>query len=183
MVLEKHLIMIRLISMFVLLTLNISCQGQSKMETEVLVTDIKAFEKVLSNRKKTNNERVYVDISQKLEPQILIHHKQEKEIIYRIQGNVKSGGLSINAPKKIVSQHVMSNDTLIITNTVNIVGIAGKEGNNIKGYNYQQDEKLPIPNKIKIVKIQLYEEFSNQKSKEDNKIVLLTDKTIEINNN
>ena len=65
-----------------------------------------------------------MDISQKLEPQILINHKKDKEIVYRIQGNVKSGGLSINVPKKIVSQHVVSNDTLIITHTVNIVGIA-----------------------------------------------------------
>ena len=164
--------------MFVLLTLNINCQGQSRMETEVLVTDIKAFEKVLNNRKKTNNERVYVDISQKLEPQILINHKKDKEIVYRIQGNVKSGGLSINVPKKIVSQHVVSNDTLIITHTVNIVGIAGKEGNNIEGYNYEQEEQLHIPNGINVIQIKLYAEFFKQRNKDQEKSIFLAEQII-----
>lgn len=165
--------------MFLLFILNISCQGQSKMKTEVLVTDINAFEKVLNNRKKTNNQRVYVDISKKLEPKIFINNEQGNEISYRIQGNVESGGLSINVPQKIVSQQIISNDTLYIIHTVNIVGIAGKEGNKIKGYNYQQEEKLSVPKEIKMVKIQFYEEFSNQKIKERNKKVLITEKTID----
>lgn len=172
--------MIRLIAISLLIIINISCQGQSKMKTEVLVTDINAFETAVKNRKKTNDQRVYVDISQKLEPNILINDKQGNEIVYHIQGNVKSGGLSINVPKKIASHQIISNDTLVITHIVNIVGISGKEGSSISGYNYQQKELLNIPNEIKMVKIQLYEEFSHQKIKEKNRKVLLTEKRIDL---
>ena len=164
--------------MSLMLLQTIACQEQSKWKTEVLINDISTIGTADSNGRVVKNKTTYVDVSQKFEPTIVVQNKDPKQITYKIRGHVISGGLSINSPQKIIQQQLITKDTLHITHVVNVIGIAGKEDNDFRGYNYEQEEQLHIPNGINVIQIKLYAEFFKQRNKDQEKSIFLAEQII-----
>lgn len=161
----------------ILLMQMVSCQEKPKMKEEVVVTDISLFS---NSSKNSKNRSVYVDASKKLDPNIIITKSSTVEINYKLQGFIKSSGLEINNPRNIKTEKNIINDTLVISHMVSVVGISGKEGSTVIGYNYKQDELQNIQKGIKFVKIELFEHFEKQKTKERNRTVLIAEKNIDL---
>ena len=116
-------------------------------------------------------------------PEISIENRTRDKLDYEIKGNIVSGGLSIHKVKKIIQDKHIANDTLFVKHYTQTIHIAGKEGATVEGYNYRQKESLNIPDSIKTIKIELYENRLNIPSnfKDQKKIRFLAECSINFN--
>ena len=147
-----------------------SCVSQSKKEINGSKIKFRLNDPILSKPGKrtvvdpeTNTSRAfssYIEYTPRLEPKITIRYDDSSNLIYDLQGNIYSGGLSIHNVKKIRIENEVKNDTLWIKNYVEIKRIPGKESATINGYNYSKQNKIKVPKDIKTIKIQLLEDFS-----------------------
>lgn len=98
------------------------------------------------------------EVTERLNPMIVMTSKNAEILKFRIQGNISSGGLNINQVRKIRLEKVAQNGkSMTLKYYVEVKKIPGKEGSDVMGYNYTKDETYKIPNDVKIIKIELYE--------------------------
>ncbi|WP_407488173.1 hypothetical protein [Elizabethkingia anophelis] len=98
------------------------------------------------------------EVTERLNPMIVMTSKNAEILKFRIQGNISSGGLNINKIRKTRLEKVTQNgNSMTLRYYVEIKKIPGKEGSDVVGYNYTKDETYKIPNDVKIIKIELYE--------------------------
>ena len=100
-----------------------------------------------------------------MEHAILIQSQSGNELIFLLQGNIASGGLSINKIKKIRFEKAEQiGDSITLKYYVEIVNLAGKEAATVEGYNYSKEELYTIPKDVKAIKIELYENRIEQRT-------------------
>ncbi|WP_407481311.1 hypothetical protein [Elizabethkingia meningoseptica] len=105
------------------------------------------------------------EVTERFSPMIVMISKNAEILKFRIQGNISSGGHNINRIKKIRFEKGEQNgNSMTLKYYVEIKRIPGKESADVTGYNYSKDESFKIPNDIKIIKIELYEEQTNDTS-------------------
>ncbi|WP_260255410.1 hypothetical protein [Elizabethkingia anophelis] len=98
------------------------------------------------------------EVTERLNPMIVMTSKNAETLKFRIQGNISSGGLNINKIRKIRLEEAAQNgNSLTLRYYVEVKKIPGKESSDVVGYNYTKDEIYKIPNDVKIIKIELYE--------------------------
>lgn len=101
-------------------------------------------------------------ISERFKPQIYMISKNHQSLKFRIQGNIHSSGHQKNEIEKIRSGKAERyGDTITLRYFVEVKRSPGKENANVRGYNYTTDEIYKIPNAVKRVKIELYEDRMN----------------------
>lgn len=97
-------------------------------------------------------------------PEIIIFSQDSEKITYQIKGNISSKGLSINKVKTIRIEQEIIDGVLILKHYTEIVGIAGKAGNDVLGFNYTKNEMLTLPKEVNKIKFELYHEYSKQRT-------------------
>ncbi|MNE77985.1 hypothetical protein D3C80_1743480 [compost metagenome] len=91
--------------------------------------------------------------------------KTAETLKFRLQGNVHSSGHTINQVRKIrFEKGEQYGNTITLRYFVEIKRIPGKEKADVRGYNYTKDETYKIPNDVKLIKIELYEDRINESS-------------------
>nr|WP_283162271.1 hypothetical protein [Elizabethkingia ursingii] len=116
------------------------------------------------------------EVTERLSPMIVMTSKNAEIVKFRIQGNISSGGLNINQVRKIrFIKGEQKGNSMTLRYYVEIKEVSGKEGSDVVGYNYTKDETYKIPNDVKIIKIELYEERIKDTSGRNPK--LITEKT------
>lgn len=157
-----------------------SCNAQNKkaqpaVEHKLQVATIftKPERKVITDPETNSNRTLntYTAVTERLAHKIKIQSQAKNYLTYSLEGNISSGGLTINKVKKIRIEKTVLNDTLFIKNIVEIIRIAGKESAIINGYNYKKTEQLEIESHIKIVQIELVEDYLNNPNKTASKVV------------
>lgn len=99
------------------------------------------------------------EVTERFSPMIVMISKNAEILKFRIQGNISSGGHNINRIRKIRFEKGEQNgNSMTLRYYVEIKKIPGKESADVTGYNYTKDESFKIPNDIKIIKIELYED-------------------------
>lgn len=105
------------------------------------------------------------EIIERLTPQIFMLSKTAETLKFRLQGNVHSSGHTINQVRKIrFEKGEQYGNTITLRYFVEIKRIPGKEKADVRGYNYTKDETYKIPNDVKLIKIELYEDRINESS-------------------
>lgn len=99
-----------------------------------------------------------------LAPKITILNKTEDKVLFKIQGNIASNGLSINKIKNIRTAEEIVNNQLNVKVIVEVVYISGKEGSGMKSYNYEQQREIEIPKNIQSLKIDLIQDRLSSKT-------------------
>jgi hypothetical protein len=146
-----------------------NCKAQNKIHIETITgKSITACERTEKGAYVRYRKTIYnVEV---LKNEIIIKTNTPQKIDYQIKGNINSNGLNINHVKKIRIEQELKDGVLILKHFTEIVGIAGKEGNDIMGYNYIQNENFIIPKNVKKIKFELYHEFSNQRTHKPTKL-------------
>ncbi|MGJ1267602.1 hypothetical protein ACR78F_08065 [Sphingobacterium spiritivorum] len=99
------------------------------------------------------------EVTKRLNPMIVMTSKNAEILKFRIQGNISSGGLNIYKIRKIRFEKGEQNgNNMTLRYYAEIKKIPGKEDADVAGYNYTKDETYKIPNDVKIIKIELYED-------------------------
>ena len=148
--------------LYVIMFLSLfSCSAQKKLHTETIYA-----KRAHVTSKDVQTGRVfpndtYIPITKRLEPEIILKNKYKNKLTLSLQGNISSGGHSINRVKKIrFEKGVQSGDTLMLKYFVEIKLISGKEGANLRGYNYTKQETYKVPKGVKVIHIELFEDYT-----------------------
>ncbi|AZA80125.1 hypothetical protein EG347_01960 [Chryseobacterium sp. G0186] len=111
-------------------------------------------------------------VTDRLSTGIFILSKNDETLQFRIQGNISSSGHSIHQVRKIRFEKGEQNgNSITLKYYVVIKKKPGKESANVQGYNYVKDEVYTIPNDIKLIKVELYEERMNDRSETNLKLI------------
>ena len=103
---------------------------------------------------------------------VFLLSKNTETLKFRIQGNISSGGHTINKIRKIRFEKGEQNGNCItLRYYTEIEKIPGKENANVLGYNYAKEETYIIPHDIKIIRIELYENRINDTSDKNPKLI------------
>lgn len=104
-------------------------------------------------------------VTERLDPMIFMLSKNKETLKFRIQGNISSGGYTINQVRKIRFENgEQKGNSIMLKYYVEIRKKSGKESADVQGYNYTKDETYKIPDNVKIIKIELYEDRINDQS-------------------
>ncbi len=137
----------------------LSCSEQKKLQIETILTQPARVSSKDVETGRVFNRSTNIPKTKRIEPAIIMQAHDEDKLTFLLQGNISSGGLSINNVKKIrFEKGVQSRDTLTLKYIVEIKRIPGKEGANVAGYNYTKEESYKIPEDVKIIHIELYHE-------------------------
>lgn len=143
----------------------LSCSVQNKLKIETILA---APARVTSQNVETGRtypRSTYVIVTPLLDHAILMLNQSDKTIDLLLQGNISSSGLSINNIKKIrLKKTEQVGDVITLKYYVEIVNISGKEGSTVQGYNYSKVESYKIPDKVKTLKVELYEDRISQRT-------------------
>lgn len=102
------------------------------------------------------------EVTERLDPGVFMLSKNAEILKFRIQGNISSGGHTIQQVKKIrFEKGEQDGNTTTLKYYVEIKRIPGKESANIRGYNYTKEETYKIPNDVKIIRVEVYEDRIN----------------------
>lgn len=101
------------------------------------------------------------EVTERLKPVIFMLSKNAETLQFRIQGNISSGGHTINKLRKLrLEKGKQNGNTITLKYYIEIKKISGKESVYVLGYNYTKDETYKIPNDVKVIRIELYEDQS-----------------------
>ena len=146
---KKYIFMISILSFF-------GCKTSESLNNKLEVTTITTKPERVEVKDENGHVRsrnTYVDEIERLKPEIIILDTEDRQFKYKIQGNITSRGLSIRRVKTIQSEQRIEGSTLVIKQTVMVKSISGKEGAQVAGYNYQQENVAKIPESINTIKI------------------------------
>ncbi|QQT25550.1 hypothetical protein [Sphingobacterium spiritivorum] len=145
-----------LTSLWVVLSSNASAQ---KLKVTTIYTEPNRVTKEIPETGAVQHYTTRKEIAERLNPTILLISKKEKTVKFRIQGNISSGGHNIHQVSKIrLEKGEEKGNILTLKCFVEIKKIPGKESADIAGYNYTKDETCKIPDDVKAIKMELYEE-------------------------
>lgn len=163
----------------------VGCSAQTKLKVETILATPKIVTAQDPETGKKYQKTNFVTITQRLEPAIVMHEKNEKKIRFSLQGNINSGGHSIHKVRKIRFEKEKSLEhSILLKYYVEIVYVAGKEGANVRGYNYSKEETYTIPKGIKDIKIELYQDRVKQRTSSKNpKLKLVAQQIVEFSTN
>ena len=140
-----------------------NCSSHEKMKIERIVSHPQKELYTDSITGKSIKRTKLVSKIKRLEPNIKIIHSNTRKIEFSLQGNITSGGHSINNVKKIKLEKEDNKNEIVLKYYVEIKRVAGKESANVNGYNYFQNETFAIPKNTTSIKIQLYERYIDSK--------------------
>lgn len=167
----KHFVI--LTSLFALLCCKSNAQ---KLQVTAIYTEPKRVIKEISQTGEANTYATRKEVTKRLDSKVFMLSKNAETFQFRIQGNINSGGHTINQVIKIRFEKGEQNgNTITLRYYTEIKRIPGKESANVRGYNYTKDEVYTIPTDVKIIKIELYEEHINDSS--DTKPKLIAEQT------
>ncbi|WP_103249513.1 hypothetical protein [Chryseobacterium phosphatilyticum] len=123
-------------------------------------------ERVVKEVPETDKIQTYTtrqEVTERLNPMILMLSKTGKILKFRIQGNISSGGHIINQIEKIRFEKGKQNgNSITLKYYTEITRKSGKESAGVSGYNYTKDEIYTVPDDVKVIKVELYEDQINK---------------------
>lgn len=137
-----------------------SCETNAqKLNITTIYSEPKRITREIPETGAVYNYTTSKEVTERFSPMIVMISKNAEILKFRIQGNISSGGHNIHRIKKIRFEKGEQNgNSMILKYYVEIKRIPGKESAGVTGYNYSKDESFKIPNDIKIIKIELYED-------------------------
>ena len=163
----KHFVI--LTSLFAVL----GCKGNArKLQVTAIYTEPKRVIKEIPGAGVAHAYTTHKEVTERLDPKIFMLSKNAETLKFRIQGNISSGGHTINQVRKIrFEKGVQNGNTITLRYYTEVKRVSGKESANVRGYNYTKDEVYRIPADVKIIKIELYEEHINDSSDPNPKLI------------
>ncbi len=151
----------------------LTCKNNAgKLKISTIYTEPKRVIKEIPETNKTHTYNTREEIGERLNPMILMLFKNDETFAFRLQGNISSGGHRINQIRKIRFEKGEQNGNAItLRYYTEIKKTSGKESADIAGYNYTQDETYTIPDGVKILKIELYEDRVNNSLHTRHKVI------------
>ncbi|AZA85208.1 hypothetical protein C1637_15180 [Chryseobacterium lactis] len=141
----------------------LSCETDAqKLKIATIYAAPKRVVKEIPETGKTHIYTTRQEVTERLSPMILMLSKNAETLQFRIQGNIDSSGHNIHQVRKIrFEKGELNGNGITLRYYVEIKKKPGKESADVKGYNYTKDETYNIPNDVKIIKIELYEDRIN----------------------
>ncbi|MDM1298316.1 hypothetical protein HXZ94_07350 [Empedobacter falsenii] len=160
----------------------LSCSSQTKLKIETILSAPAIVTVQNAETGRTYSQSRYVTQTARLEHAILMQSQSDKQLIFLLQGNIVSAGLSINKVKKIRFEKAEQiGDSITLKYYVEIVNIGGKESATVAGYNYSKEESYKIPKDVKAIKIELYEDRIKQRTgSKIPKLKLVAEQTVDL---
>lgn len=154
---------------FIILTSFLTLSGCNTNSQKMQITAIYAKPKRVTREvPETGATHTYTtnkEVTERLKPVIFMLSKNAETLQFRIQGNISSGGHTINKLRKLrLEKGKQNGNTITLKYYIEIKKISGKESVYVLGYNYTKDETYKIPNDVKVIRIELYEDQINHTS-------------------
>lgn len=142
----------------------LNCSAQRKLNIETILAEPSRITQEDPETGKTIQRTTLSVVTNVLEPMIQLQVKENDKLAFLLQGNISSGGHSINKVRRIRLEKVQQEGNSVrLKYYVEIKYIPGKEGANVRGYNYSQEETYNIPEGIQSVYVEMYEDRINKK--------------------
>lgn len=142
---------------------------QTKAQTLQIATIYTAPKQMTREVPETGEQHTYTtfqEVTERITPTVSLLSKEGNSLRFKIQGNIRSGGLRIRKVSKIrFEEGEQSGNGITLKYYVVVKHIPGKEGATIAGYNYSKEEKYKIPANVKVINIEVYEEHPNTEPK------------------
>lgn len=100
----------------------------------------------------------YVDATPRLPPQVVILSAEGRRVDYRVQGHFSSAGLAARRIAASWQEQASDGGHLTVRHYLRLEAVAGKEGAQVRGYNYQRPFHLTLPDGITRISIELHEQ-------------------------
>ncbi|PKF76042.1 hypothetical protein CW752_01520 [Chryseobacterium sp. PMSZPI] len=144
----------------------LSCKTDAqKLQISIIHAEPKEVKRKNQETGESRTFMTYKEVEKRLDPGIIMFSKNSKTLKFRIQGNISSSGHSIHKVRKIrLEKGTQNGNTITLRYYVEIKKQPGKESANVKGYHYSKDETYTIPNDVKVINIELYEDQINEVS-------------------
>lgn len=155
-----------------------SCHAQRKLKIETILAKTVRVSSQDPATGRIYNTNTRAPLIPRLDPRIVLESNSGNKLIFQLQGNVSSGGRSINKVQKIRSEKPERiEQTITLKYFVEIKNIPGKEGANVLGYNYNKEVTYKIPDGVKRIQVELYENRLNSGSTKHPKLKLVAQET------
>lgn len=142
----------------------LNCSAQRKLNIETILAEPSRITQEDPETGKTIQRTTLSVVTNVLEPMIQLQVKENDKLAFLLQGNISSGGHSINKVRRIrLEKAQQEGNSVRLKYYVEIKYIPGKEGANVRGYNYSQEETYNIPEGIQSVYVEMYEDRINKK--------------------
>lgn len=115
------------------------------------------------------------ELTKRNDKTIRLINNTANKLEFQLLFNNYSGGLRIRRVKSLQDEMVRNGEDVTLKYYYEIGEIAGKEGNNISGYNYSSQQDYKVEKGVKHIKIQLYEKLSHKDSAK-----LVAEKSIDV---
>ena len=143
----------------------LNCSAQRKLNIETILAEPSRITQEDPETGKTIQRTTLSVVTNVLEPIIKLQSKANDKITFLLQGNVSSSGHSINKVRRIrLEKAQQEGNSVRLKYYVEIKYIPGKEGANVRGYNYSQQETYHIPEGVQSVYVEMYEDRINKKA-------------------
>lgn len=143
----------------------LNCSAQRKLNIEPILSEPSRVTQEDPETGRTIQRTTSTIVTDVLDPMIKLQSKENGKLTFLLQGNITSSGHSINKVKKIRLEKVQQEGgSITLKYYVEIKHIPGKEGANVHGYNYSQNETYNIPKGVQSVYIEMYEDRINKKT-------------------
>ncbi len=143
----------------------LNCSAQRKLNIETILAEPSRITQEDPETGKTTQRTTLSVVTNVLEPMIKLQSKANDKITFLLQGNVFSSGHSINKVRRIrLEKAQQEGNSVRLKYYVEIKYIPGKEGANVRGYNYSQQETYRIPKGVQSVYVEMYEDRINKKA-------------------
>lgn len=143
----------------------LNCSAQRKLNIETILAEPSRITQEDPETGKTTQRTTLSVVTNVLEPMIKLQSKANDKITFLLQGNVSSSGHSINKVRRIrLEKAQQEGNSVRLKYYVEIKYIPGKEGANVRGHNYSQQETYHIPEGVQSVYVEMYEDRINKKA-------------------
>ena len=143
----------------------LNCSAQRKLNIETILAETSRITQEDPETGKTIQRTTLSVVTNVLEPMIKLQSEENGELTFLLQGNISSGGHSINKVRRIrLEKEPQQGNSIKLKYNVEIKHIPGKEGANVRGYNYSQQETYHVPKGVQSVYVEMYEDRINKKA-------------------
>ncbi|MGU3375004.1 hypothetical protein [Chryseobacterium sp. M5A1_1a] len=143
-----------------------------KLKISTIYTEPKRVTREIPGTDSTHTFTTHTEVTERLHPMVFMLSKNDEVLKFRIQGNISSSGHTIHQVRKIrFKKGAKNGNALTLRYYVEVKKYPGKESANVQGYNYTKDETYKIPNDVKLIKVELYEDRMNDTSDTNSKLI------------
>lgn len=143
----------------------LNCSAQRKLNIETILAEPSRITQEDPETGKIIQRTTLSVVTNVLEPIIKLQSKANDKLTFLLQGNISSSGHSINKVRRIRLEKAQQEGNCVrLKYYVEIKHIPGKEGANVRGYNYSQQETYKIPEGVQSVYVEMYEDRINKKA-------------------